>query len=464
MDQVSPNKKDFVELQQELLHEQLAAAWQLHIEQVEEQLRNGWQQHLARIVEERFTEFSARFDNEVRTSYERLVAEHERALATQERQRWSQQLSQIERRLDQAEDLAAWTAALLDGAAVIGSRVMLVSLTGDGQMPCAGARAMDETGEAGGPQLRVALEAAPAVKAAADSLDPVISLASTRELSPALFDALRLREGERVALLPVVTDRAAKQRKASAVLVVPGCEASCDLPALELLAGIAGLSLDVRQTATRAARLGVGQMLGIAPVRLDPVAGFLRNQGRRNHRTIHTEFRQLPVENITRWAGLVAGPQLLRGAKFLDQLADRFRAVGNDSQAAHLAIRLGYRHRYRFGMDIKTQKSYLFLHDRFLSACGSELCFGFDSQPNPRPAQGAGHSMMTKALFLRLGVEQSPPPLCRVCSGCCTVVLPVEIFSANGNVCLNCLSQHRGPPHIMNIYRGGWLSADSTSQ
>ncbi|MHB8391137.1 MAG: hypothetical protein ACYDBH_16400, partial [Acidobacteriaceae bacterium] len=40
----------------------------------------------------------------------------------------------------------------------------------------------------------------------------------------------------------------------------------------------------------------------------------------------------------------------------------------------------------RFGMDIQSQKSYLFLHDRFLSACGSELWLLLGSQLNPRPA------------------------------------------------------------------------------
>ncbi|MDR3386034.1 MAG: hypothetical protein P4L92_03190, partial [Rudaea sp.] len=48
---------------------------------------------------------------------------------------------------------------------------------------------------------------------------------------------------------------------------------------------------------------------------------------------------------------------------------------------------------------IQTQKSYLFLHDRFLSACGSELCFLLESQPNPRSAHWTGHSILTKALI-----------------------------------------------------------------
>ena len=43
--------------------------------------------------------------------------------------------------------------------------------------------------------------------------------------------------------------------------------------------------------------------------------------------------------------------------KLPDQLADRLFAVGDRSQAAHLAIRLGYCYGYRFGMDIQAQKS-----------------------------------------------------------------------------------------------------------
>jgi hypothetical protein len=262
MDQVPPNKKDFVVLQQELLHEQLAAAWQLHIERVEEQLRNGWQVHLGRIVEERFAEFSTRFEHEVRESSERLAAEHEQAVATQERLRWSSQLSQIARRLDLAADLPAWTSALLDGAAAVAPRVALFSLLA-GEVKFEGARLAGGETYPGLTGLALPLESAQALKAAADSLDTVISLASVRELSQPLFSALRLADGERVALLPVVTERTGKARCAAAMLVIPQSEPAGDLPALELLAAIAGLSLDLRRTGQKASKLGAGEMLGI---------------------------------------------------------------------------------------------------------------------------------------------------------------------------------------------------------
>jgi hypothetical protein len=44
-------------------------------------------------------------------------------------------------------------------------------------------------------------------------------------------------------------------------------------------------------------------------------------------------------------------------AELPDELADRIIPVGNRSQAANLAIRLGYCYGYRFGMDIQAQKS-----------------------------------------------------------------------------------------------------------
>jgi hypothetical protein len=46
----------------------------------------------------------------------------------------------------------------------------------------------------------------------------------------------------------------------------------------------------------------------------------------------------------------------------------------------------------------------------------------------------------------RDALQQRPPPLHRPCSACDKVILPVEIFAANGETSLNCLSQPRGQP------------------
>jgi hypothetical protein len=50
-------------------------------------------------------------------------------------------------------------------------------------------------------------------------------------------------------------------------------------------------------------------------------------------------------------------------------------------------------------MDIQTQKSYL-LHDRFLSACGSELCSFVAHSLTHGQRIGAGHSIVTNGLSI----------------------------------------------------------------
>jgi hypothetical protein len=55
-------------------------------------------------------------------------------------------------------------------------------------------------------------------------------------------------------------------------------------------------------------------------------------------------------------------------------------------------------------MDIQSQKSYLFLHDRFLSACGSELCFFLNHSLTHGQRSRTGHSMMTSVAPRRVAV------------------------------------------------------------
>jgi len=53
----------------------------------------------------------------------------------------------------------------------------------------------------------------------------------------------------------------------------------------------------------------------------------------------------------------------------------------------------------------------------------------------------------------RVALPQSPPPLHRPASECDKVVLPVEIFAANGKHGLNCLSQPRGQPQTIVYWK-----------
>jgi hypothetical protein len=45
---------------------------------------------------------------------------------------------------------------------------------------------------------------------------------------------------------------------------------------------------------------------------------------------------------------------------------------------------------------------------------------------------------------LAVALQHGPLPLHQPGTVCCNVVLPVEIFSSNGQLCLNCLCQPRG--------------------
>src|SRR5580704_18010297 len=86
---------------------------------------------------------------------------------------------------------------------------------------------------------------------------------------------------------------------------------------------------------------------------------------------------------------------MLPCAQLADQLPHRLGAVRDHPKAAHFPILLGNRDRDRLSMDIQTQKSYLFLHGRFLSACGSGLCSSAVHRLTHDQRTGNGHAMMT---------------------------------------------------------------------
>src|SRR6516162_8846787 len=67
------------------------------------------------------------------------------------------------------------------------------------------------------------------------------------------------------------------------------------------------------------------------------------------------------------------------------------------------------------------------------------------------------------AIPRRVGLHQSPLLLHQLGPGCAIVVLPVELFPANGEQCLNCLSHPRGqapgPPGAPGVGALGWECA-----
>ena len=65
------------------------------------------------------------------------------------------------------------------------------------------------------------------------------------------------------------------------------------------------------------------QLFCITAVGFDPVPGFGRNQGRRDHLASHAHLRELPVEHVPRRPGLIAGSQMLHRSQFVDQFSNR---------------------------------------------------------------------------------------------------------------------------------------------
>ena len=139
------------------------------------------------------------------------------------------------------------------------------------------------------------------------------------------------------------------------------------------------------------------QLLGVPAVGLHPLSGLGGNQGRRDHLTCHTQLRELPIQHISGWAGLVAALQPFGPTQFRDHLSHRLQTIGDDAEAADLAGRLGNRHRDRICVDIQSDKAY-FTHERpFPFVCGSAPLDSSDSQRNPRHRETDGRSILTEA-------------------------------------------------------------------
>src|ERR1019366_6712714 len=141
------------------------------------------------------------------------------------------------------------------------------------------------------------------------------------------------------------------------------------------------------------------QLQRIATIRFHPVPALHRHQRRRNHFALRSQRRQLPVQNVARWPCFITKSQILHWPQFLHQSPNRFLAVRNLTQRPHLPFLLGYRHRYRFRMDIHPHKLYP-LHRPApfaLWLCTAGLS---DPQHNPRSRTRAGRSIVTTNSFV----------------------------------------------------------------
>lgn len=272
MDYPTPEQigQDLFELERRTAEEQIAAAWQLHVESVQDLLERGWKEHLERALEERFAAFREAFGQELeRRLSARLEQELERAASGAIRA-LAERLNQVGRRLDQASNAAEWAAALLDGAFSFAPRVVLFSIAGK-RIQYEDHRAAPGFELRRLPEFPVPLTEAPAFRNVLESKDAVISLASAGELSAELSEALDGGEDKRICLLPVVTGQREGARKVSAVLYVESGEAPVDLNLLEVLTSLAGPALDALQ-ASGAAQPPRAPVIPILPATPPPAA------------------------------------------------------------------------------------------------------------------------------------------------------------------------------------------------
>lgn len=249
--------QSFVRSERELAREQIGAAWQIHVEKVQEQLQQGWRENVASVLEQRFSALEESLASEL----DRRVTESLEEGSAHARRRMSERLNQIARRLEQAEDINAWTAAILDGAQTFAPKAALFSVL-SGSLKYEAHRSV--SGQFDIPaDTRVPLASAPAFQSVLDTLDTVIAVASPGEISEELSALLQVDSQKRICLLPVTTGRHGDARKVSAILFAEPGDEPVDLNALELLASLAGTTLECRFHAP-SAQAATSQLMGIS--------------------------------------------------------------------------------------------------------------------------------------------------------------------------------------------------------
>lgn len=234
--------------------EQLAAAWQLHVDRVQEQLQRGWSEHIERIVDERFEELMARTEAE----FERTIAERiATALETQvsgERIRasreLSEQLNQSARRLSHSENAAEWSTALLDATRHFCGPAALFSVAGD-TLRCENTRVPEGHAAAALAGRELPLVAAPALAGAVESKDTLVIIRAAGQLGEFLASAFAVTGEGKAYLFPLVS----RQKVVAVLYAEPYPDQPVDVNALELLSSLASKALETAVREKQAAGL-----------------------------------------------------------------------------------------------------------------------------------------------------------------------------------------------------------------
>jgi len=132
----------------------------------------------------------------------------------------------------------------------------------------------------------------------------------------------------------------------------------------------------------------------VAPVRLDPLAGPLRDQGRRDHHAVVAERLDLAIKPVSRRPGFEADVQLLVSVRqSLDRPLDRQRSVFDIAEKSDFAGPPAFRNRHgvlRLG-DIKSHKEFAMLSHGPPSVHEARL--GSPGQPSFLLHERAGHRL-----------------------------------------------------------------------
>jgi hypothetical protein len=145
-----------------------------------------------------------------------------------------------------------------------------------------------------------------------------------------------------------VVDPAVPQQEGEQLLALAAQVVGCRLPGPDQVAD--GLMNGVRHPypGQLARPMQPRQRDGVPPVRLDPLARPLRDQGRRDHRAIVAEVADLPAEPVACGPGLEAHVQpVIPLAELLDHPLDRRRLVLDLAKKPDLAAATTLRDRHR---------------------------------------------------------------------------------------------------------------------
>jgi len=256
--------------------DQLAAAWQLHVERVEQELRSGWKDYIEFVLSNVFDEISTQLarrvaddiEEQLRCSLDQAlavaqqeadairsrlgsrIAELESALAEEQVghkrlvSNWqstlanervaatrtaSEVICQAARRLRRAEEIQDWSAAILEGASHFSEKAALFQVM-DGELHLLGAKAVEAEYQQAVIPFSVAAADAPALARVLETGEPQAVRPDAGQLSEALVGWVEPAGAEMAFLCPLIAGDTAE-----AVLVAYGHDASLNTNGLEHL-------------------------------------------------------------------------------------------------------------------------------------------------------------------------------------------------------------------------------------